>query len=143
MKKLFLFLILVLLSLTIKSQSIYDNNIYKDTIKPFICGVDSIPNIYYKIIPYKYNQYKKRFFNNKSIDILTEISIDNYIYNGMVGTLDLFLANGKLYYIKFYYNELNYAYYSYDEELFKKYIIYWDEDEENSKWLFDNRKKLK
>lgn len=143
MKKLFLFLILALLSLTIKSQTLYDNNVYIDTINPFICGVDSIPNIYYKIIPYNYKEYKEVYHNKGFVDVLTEISINNYIYKDMVGNLELFLANGKLYYIKFYCNGLNYNYYSFDEKLFKKYIIYWDEDEENSKWLFDSRRRLK
>lgn len=131
MKKTILTLILVLFSLTMQSQTFYI-----DTIKPFVCGVDSLPNLYYKILPYRYKEYKE---NYKNIN-LTEILVDNYIYNGMIGTLELFIGNNKLYYIKFYFNDLNYLYYSYDKTLFKKYIIYWDEGEENSKWFFDKMK---
>jgi len=135
MKKIYLLLILLLFSLSAKPQCYEDTTKkYVDNIYPFLCGVDSLPNIYYKIIPYKYEENIEKFKNKKEIDVLIEISIDNYIYNGMIGYLELFLANNKLYYVKFTCNKINYFYYTYDSELFNLYIIYWDVDE-NLNWF--------
>lgn len=116
MKKHFLITILLILNISIFAQDIKVNNIL-----PFKTGVDAAVNVYSKLSGYCV------CINTETIDdvILTEICVDEYLYNDMVGILEIYIANDKLYYIRFTSNDKSII--SYSNKLFNKYKVYWNE----------------